>query len=340
MRNSSSFTVIRSLVNLATILSLLLLLPACQTTRFYSQAVAGQLEIFRKSKPIPAVLADPQTTPELRKQLIAIQGIRKFASDHLSLPGDESYGTYADLGREYVTWVIYAAPEFSLKPKTWWYPTLGHLDYRGCFQKADAERIGADLRMQGYDVDVSGVEAYSTLGWFHDPVLNCFVRNKDIYLAELIFHELTHRRLFRHGDTAFNESLATAYSEECVKRWLISQNRMTELKRYEGLLTKRKQFYGEIETARKQLQDLYASGRSEQEMRGRKSEILSDLQNHFRELRKRWGGHGLENWLTQDLNNANLVSIITYQKNTPVFQQLLLECHGNLELFFKRAAKL
>lgn len=331
---------IRSFVNLTTIVLLLLLLPACQTARFYSQAVAGQLEIFRKSKPIPAVIADSTISPTLRDKLIAIQEIRKFASDHLSLPGDESYGTYADLGREYVTWVIYAAPEFSLKPKTWWYPTLGHLDYRGCFRKSDAEKIAADLRVQGYEVDVSGVEAYSTLGWFHDPVLNCFVQNKDIYLAELIFHELTHRRLFRHGDTAFNESLATAYSEECVKRWLISQNRIAELKRYEGLLKKRKEFYGEIETARKQLEILFASGRSVKEMRAEKSIILSELQNHFRALRKRWGGHGLENWLTQDLNNANLVSIITYQKNGPVFHQLLAECHGDLELFFKRAAKL
>lgn len=318
----------------------MLLLQSCQTLKFYGQAVSGQAEIFQKSRPIPPIIAATGTAPKLRRQLIAVQGIRQFAKDHLTLPGDESYGTYADLGREYVTWVIYSAPEFSLKPKTWWYPTLGHLDYRGCFRKTDADQIAADLRKDGYDVDVSGVDAYSTLGWFHDPVLNCFVNNTDINLAELIFHELTHRRLFRNGDTAFNEALATAYSEECVKRWLSHQNRDSDLRRYEQLLIRRDQFYDEIDATRIKLEALYASGRSPVEMKREKSKVLAGLQDQFRELRQRWGGHGLESWLKGDLNNAHLVSIITYQKNGPVFHRLLEECHGDADLFFKRAKAL
>jgi predicted aminopeptidase len=317
-----------------------LLLGSCQTAKFYGQAVGGQLEIFRKSRPIPPIIADSGADPKLRCQLVAVQGIRQFASEHLTLAGDESYGNYADLGRKYVTWVLYAAPEFSLKPKTWWYPTLGHLEYRGFFREADAHELADQLRARGHDVEVGGVEAYSTLGWFHDPVLNCFVHKSEIALAELIFHELTHRRLFRNGDTAFNESLATAFAEECVKRWLRHQNRSADLRKYQQLLVRRNQFYDKIDVTRVQLEALYASGKTEGEMRREKAALLADLQQNFRELRRRWGGSGLESWLTQDLNNAHLVSIITYQKNVPLFHRLLAECGGDIDLFFKRAAKL
>jgi len=332
--------VIRSFLPILALFFGALLLQSCQTVKFYGQAIGGQVEILRKSRPIPPIIADPATDSTLRRQLTAVQGIRRFATDHLTLPGDESYGTYADLGREYVTWVIYAAPEFSLKPKTWWYPTLGNLDYRGCFRETDADQIAAGLQGDGYDVTVSGVDAYSTLGWFHDPVLNCFVHNTDINLAELIFHELTHRRLFRHGDTAFNEALASAYAEECVKRWLVWQKRDADLRRYEQLLVRRKQFYDRIDLTRMRLETLYASGRTPEQMRREKSAILRGLRESFRELRRRWGGHGLESWLTEDLNNAHLVSIITYQKHAPLFQQLLKECHGDPDLFFKRAKSL
>jgi predicted aminopeptidase len=317
-----------------------LLLASCQTVKFYGQAVGGQVEIVRKSRPIPPIIADSGTDPRLRRQLVAVQGIRQFASEHLTLPGGESYGTYADLGREYVTWVLYAAPEFSLKPKTWWYPTLGHLEYRGFFREADANELANRLRAGGHDVEIGGVEAYSTLGWFHDPVLNCFVHHSEIALAELVFHELIHRRLFRNGDTAFNESLATAFAEECVKRWLRHQGRSADLRKYEQLLVRRNQFYDKIDVTRLKLEALYASGKSTGEMRREKQILLADLQQNFRQLRRRWGGSGLESWLNQDLNNAHLVSIITYQKNVPTFHRLLDECGGDIDLFFKRAAKL
>lgn len=318
----------------------LLGLSSCRTFEFYSQAVGGQMEILRKSRPIPPIIADPQTDPALRRQLKAVEGIRAFAKEHLSLPGDESYGTYADLGRDYVTWVLYAAPEFSLKPKTWWYPTLGKLDYRGFFDDEEALKVGRELKKQGYEAVVNGVDAYSTLGWFHDPVLNCFVKNSDIDLAELIFHELTHRRLFRAGDTDFNESLATAYAEEGVKRWLKSQRRGADLRKYEALLVKRDEFYQEIETTRRKLETLYASGKPDEEKRKLKAAALKDLQNRFITLRRRWGGRGLESWIEMKLNNAHLVSVITYQKNTAVFRRLHAECNGDPDEFFKRAEKL
>lgn len=324
----------------AATLPLLFLMSSCQTLQFYSQAVSGQMEIFQKSRPIPQVMADPATPPKLKKQLESVQEIRRYASEYLTLPGDESYGKYADLGRSYVVWTLYAAPEFSLEPKKWWYPTLGSLDYRGFFKKEESDELAAKLKAQGYDVQSGGTDAYSTLGWFHDPVLNTFVDSRDVDLAELIFHELTHRRLFRNGDTTFNESLANAVAEEGVRRWLRHSGRMADLKNYEARLVRRGQFYAQIDKTRADLKALYASNKPVEEMRREKARHFKALQDAFRELRRRWGGRGLENWLKEDINNAHLVALATYQQHIPAFHKLLAECGGDLNLFFEKAKDL
>ena len=315
-------------------------LPSCQTVRFYGQAVGGQVEILRKSRPNEQVIADPATPPVLRGQLESVDRIRQFASDHLSLPGDESYAKYADLGRKHVVWVLYAAPEFSLKPKTWHYPLIGKMDYRGYFREQDTEALAGELKRDGYDVFIGDVDAYSTLGWFHDPVLNTFVAYSDIDLAETIFHELTHRKYFRRGDTVFNESFANVVAEEGVKRWLKHEGRLADLKKYEGRLVRRREFYQEIDRSRMKLERLYASGQSAPVMREQKQAILRKLRDQFRELRRRWGGHGLEGWLHKDINNGHIVSLKIYADHMPPFQKLLAECGGDLDLFYQKVARL
>ena len=331
---------LRHLAGCLAALAVLALVPACSTLRFFGQAVGGQWEILRKSRPNKDVMADPSASPALRRQLAAVERIRRFASGYLSLPGDASYGKYADLGREHVVWVLYAAPEFSLKPKTWHYPVVGSMDYRGYFREKDTEALAGQLRKEGYDVFVGGVDAYSTLGWFHDPVLNTFVNYPDIDLAETIFHELTHRKVFHSGETVFNESLANVVAEEGVKRWLKHDGRLADLRNYEGRLVRRREFYREIDRSRLDLEALYASHRTAAVKRQEKAAILTKLRGQFRELRRRWGGRGLEEWLVQKLNNGHIVSLNIYADKMPVFQNLLAECGGDLDLFFKKAAKL
>lgn len=310
---------------------------SCQTVRFYGQAIGGQVEILRKSRWNRQVMADPATPGWLRVKLEKAEEIRRFSTEHLGLPGDESYGKYADLGRKYVVWVMYAAPEFSMKPKKWFYPAIGEMNYRGYFREQNTKAMAAQLRSEGYDVYVGGVNAYSTLGWLHDPVLNTFVYDPDIDLAETIFHELTHRRVFHRGDTIFNESLANVVSEEGVRRWLRFHGRKDDLARYEKRLVRRREFYQEIDVARGRLEVLYASGKPAVAMRKEKAAILEKLQDQLRELRRRWGGRGLEGWLKTDLNNGHIVSLDLYYRQMPVFEQLLKECGGDLEVFFQRA---
>lgn len=321
-------------------LAALALLSSCRTVAFYGQAVQGQFEILQKSRPNREVAADPASSPGLRRQLAKVEKIRRFATESLSLPGDESYGKYADLGRKHAVWVLYAAPEFSLKPKTWFYPFVGKMEYRGYFREQDTAALAGQLRKDGYDVYVGGVDAYSTLGWFHDPVLNTFAGYPDIDLAETIFHELTHGKVFRRGDTVFNESLANFIAEEGVKRWLRHEGRLEDLQKYEGRLVRRREFYQEIDRSRWQLEALYASNRSVSIKRREKAAILSKLRDQFRELRRRWGGRGLEAWLVEDINNGHIVSLKIYAEHMPAFRTLLVECDGDLELFFKKAEHL
>lgn len=315
-------------------------LISCQTIHFYGQAIQGQTEILVKSRPNKRVMADPASPPLLVQQLTSVEEIRQFATQQLQLPGNESYGRYTDLGRKHVVWVLYAAPEFSLVPKTWFYPMIGEMDYRGYFHQQDTTALAGQLRNEGYDVYIGGVDAYSTLGWFHDPVLNTFVDYPDIDLAETLFHELLHRKVFHRGDTVFNESLANVVAEEGVRRWLTYQGRSADLRKYKQRLVRRGEFYQEVEIARSRLRKLYASGKPPAEMCTEKAAILEKLRDQFRELRRRWGGHGLESWLEEDLNNGHIVSLDLYFQQMPQFEKLLTDCGGDLTLFYKQADKL
>ncbi|MBC7979753.1 MAG: aminopeptidase [Armatimonadetes bacterium] len=323
------------------ILSLpIIILSSCQTLHFYTQGIRGQVEILQKSQPNSTLLASATTPDALKKQLTLAGELCAFATANLDLPGNSAYQRYADLGRTHVVYVIHAAPEFSLKAKTWRYPFLGELDYRGYFKESDAKDLSRQLESAGYEVFIGGTDAYSTLGLFHDPLLNTFIDYPEIDLAETIFHELTHRRIFRNGDTTFNESLATAVAEEGVRRWLGSQNRTAALADYEARLVRRREFFDEIAVTRRQLDALYASGLSRTIMRQRKAIILTNLKHRSRDLQQRWGGKRLNEWLKLDLTNAHLVALISYHQDIPKFKQLLAGANGDFTVFFKRAGDL
>jgi predicted aminopeptidase len=298
--------------------------------------MVGQMEILRKSRPSAEVIADASTPETLRKRLLLTAELCDFAGRELALPGDSSYAKYADLGRRHVVFVLYAAPELSLEPKTWHYPVVGEMDYRGYFKEEDAAAYAKQLESDGYETFLGGTDAYSTLGFFHDPVLNTFADYPEIDFAELIFHELTHRRVFRNGETTFNESLANAVAEEGVRKWLISKGSRADLADYEERLIRRRDFYREIDITRRDLTHLYASKLPEEKMRKRKSAILTELKARARALQRRWGGKQLEAWIRLDLTNAHLLPLITYNSETETFRKLLKESGGDFEAFFRK----
>jgi len=305
-----------------------LLLTGCETTQYYAQAISGHLAVMQAARPIEAWLADPDTPRELRARLELARGIREFASRELGLPQNGSYTSYAELGRRYVTWNVYAAPVFSTEPKQECFPFTGCVSYRGFFSEADARSHAEKLNLAGNDVYTGGVPAYSTLGWFDDPLLSTFIRFPDAQLARLLFHELAHQVAYAHGDTTFNESFAVAVEEEGVRRWLRAQGRETEFAAFQAAQARRRELAARVEAMRQRLEALYQSDVAVEEKKRVKAQ-------EFAALRAEYGSI-----VPVDPNNAFLVSIAVYTALVPSFERLLAESGGDLPAFYKRVQAL
>jgi predicted aminopeptidase len=281
--------------------------------------------------------------------------VREFAEKELRLPANGHYLDYADLGRPFAVWNVHAAPEFSLQDRSWWYPVVGRLKYRGYFDVAKARRYGQSLSRKGFDVYVGGVSTYSTLGWFHDPVLNTFVFDSNAELAETLFHELAHQRLFVAGDTDFNEAFATAVAEEGLRRWMLAANDPS-YEQYRTDVRRKEQFIELVAAARARLAALYGETnctwglspcsavcgpKSPPELRQEKQRVFDDLRQDYARLRAEWNGWAdYDGWFVQPLNNAYLNVVEMYYRLVPGFRRLLQACDGDMEKFYKEVRAL
>lgn len=308
-----------------------LLVCSCATVKFYTQAVGGQMEIWRKSRPNTQALADPKVEDKVKQRLQLIEELRAFAARELDLP-TKSFGEYCDLKRPYVVWVVFASPEFSVEAKRWWYPLVGSLKYRGFFDEKLAREEAKRLRDQGLDVFVGGVEAYSTLGYFRDPVLNTFLHRGEHELAELIFHELTHAKVFIPGDTDFNEAFATANGQDGVRRWLRSKNDLAGLRAYETSLKHTSSTVRLLLATRAKLKDLYARPHASAEAeRNAKRAVFTDMLRQAGAHKPETAVHSTD--ILHSWNNARLNTISSYYTLVPGFERLLKKHHGDLNAF-------
>ncbi|MCO5101314.1 MAG: aminopeptidase [Burkholderiaceae bacterium] len=312
---------------------------------YYLQSIVGHLSVMSKARPIATVVADPQTSPALRRRLEDVRAIRSFASDELGLPRNGSYTEYADLGRSFVVWNVFATPALSMRLEQWCFPFVGCVAYRGYFDREDAERFAQQLRDEGLDVVVRGVPAYSTLGWFDDPVLNTFIGYPEAELARLIFHELAHQELYVKGDTTFNESFATTVEREGVRRWLDAVERRTQDTKlrveWKVFDARRQQFLALLKRHRAKLEALYASPVPDEAKRAGKREIFIELRRDYEALKRSWGGFaGYDGFFAQPLTNAHLASIASYTDLVPAFRALLEREAGDLTAFYAAARRI
>lgn len=313
-----------------------LALGGCASPAYYLQAVSGQFELWRLSRPIAAVQADPATAPALRAKLATAARIRDFASNELALPDNGSFRTYATLARPYVVWNVFAAEEFSVKAREGCFPVAGCVDYRGYFSQAGAEAYAASLRAQGFEVHVGGVPAYSTLGWFDDPLLSTFIDYPETELARLIFHELSHHVLYARGDTEFNESFAVAVEQEGLRRWLAREADPVRQAAFERAQRIRAGFQRLVLDTLDRLETLYDSPLPAQDKRREKARILAGLRQDYEGLKAGpWQGFaGYDPWFGQEINNATLASIGLYHRLVPAFEILLARHHRDLPRFY------
>jgi len=354
--NQTKVRRVRKCLVIAALLLVLVGLSGCKTLSFYRQAIKGQYQLFAHQEPIKKLLASPDTPARLKQQLQIVQSLRAFADSDLRLPVDNHYLKYVDVHRRYVVWNVEAAPEFSMEPKSWWYPVVGSLEYRGYFSEKGARDYGETLRKKDQDVYIGGTTAYSTLGWFKDPVLNTFVFEPEADLAETIFHELGHQRVFAHGDTDFNEAFATSVGQEGARRWLRAKGQKAAYDKYLTEIHRNTQFVQLITNARERLETLYGDEKTEagkvkatkkkrdvapEQLREEKQRIFERLQHEYVELKKEWGGESdYDDWFAHQVNNAQLNSVAAYYDLVPGFERLLKINGDDLEKFYQAADRL
>lgn len=310
-------------------------LAGCGTVAYYGQAVAGHVRLMSARVPIEEVIADPETSAAVRERLQVALAAREFAVTELGLPDNGSYTRFVSLERSAVVYNVFAAPEFSLRAKTWCFPVAGCVVYRGYFDRARAEREAGRYAAQGYDTWVGGAAAYSTLGRFEDPLLSTMLYRDDARLAGLLFHELAHQAVYVKDDSAFNEAFATAVEEEGVRRWLSAAGRAEEFAAWRRLRERAQAFESLLAATRARLQEVYASGRPEAEMRAAKAEVFAQLEREYAALKVSWDGwDGYDRWFDAPLNNARLIPSATYRGLVPAFRILLHQSGGDLAAFY------
>ncbi len=316
----------------------LLLLGGCTTTSYYLQLARGQYELLSRREPISRVVQDPGRDTRLRQRLASLQEARVYATAQLHLPDNGSYTQYSDLRRDYVVWNVFATPAYSLDGVESCFPIAGCVLYRGYFHQADAERQAAALAARGLDTDVDGSLAYSTLGWFDDPVLNTMMRWSDAHLVGTLFHELSHQRLYVKSDTAFNESFANFVEQQGLHDYYQSKGLDSgdEAQRER----RGRQFVELVLATRARLVAAYAASNDEAVLREAKQSAFDDLRRDYRQLRDtQWNGYaGYDAWFDEPLNNARLLPFGLYDQWVPAFAALWRQQNRDWPAFYKAAA--
>ncbi len=292
---------------------------------YYAHLAAGQMEMNRKREPIAEVIARPGTDESLKRRLELASQARDFAMSELGLPDNGSYRTFADLGRRYATWNVFAAEEFSVEPKRWCFPVAGCVSYRGYFEEKRAAREAARLGEQGYDVHIGPSVAYSTLGHLRDPVLNTMLSYGDIELAAFIFHELAHQAVYVQGDSDFNEAFATVVEVEGLRRWFTHENRPGDLEKFLEMRRRQREAAELMVETRRRLAVLYSEDLEPEAKRGAKAAEFARLRESLES-----GGHPSKG----DFNNARLVAVATYERCVPALRAELDRLDNDLPAFY------
>lgn len=319
--------------------ALLIAASGCQTVGYYHHIARGHTALMSERQPIERLLADPATDSALRTRLDTVLRARAFASDRLALPRNRSYTDYVALKQPFVTWNVFAAPEFAVEPLLHCFPIAGCVAYRGYFERERAEREAARIAARGFETYIGGVTAYSTLGWYADPVLSTMMREDDDAVVGTIFHELTHQQLYLKDDSAFNESLAMFVQQQGLREWRRAQGRAEA-----GVDAMRAQrsFVERVLALREALAALYAAPIDDDAKRAGKAAAIAEFRRAHADWRE---GEGrdfplYDRWVSDPIDNAKLVPFGLYDQWVPAFEALFAEVGADWPIFHARAAAL
>lgn len=309
---------------------LLILLSGCFHARYLTQATAGQLDLLQRSRPIDQVLADASTDPRTAVLLEEVGHILAFADAH-GLNSQGNYQRYVELDRPAVVWMVTASRPLAFEPKTWWFPVVGSFPYLGWFDWRSARRYAASLTDSDWDAAVRPVHAYSTGGWFTDPVLSTMLSDADDafrYLTNILLHELVHANILVYGQSTFNESLASFVGDAMTADYLAARfgPGSAEVAAFQAEITSEQLRGQRLQRAYSELEALYESDVPDPVKRERKQVLLVELQ---REL-----------GLIDRPNNASLSGFATYNAGRAELAELFAACQRDWPRFLAVADSL
>ncbi len=317
------------------IVALLLVLSGCSSISYYGQSVIGHTRLMLARQSINGMLKDEALDASLRLELNLAKELRAFSISHLALPDNGSYSSYVELDREFPVWTVVAANEFSVIPSSWCYPIIGCASYRGYFSEHDAHEFAAELQNKNLETSVGGAGAYSTLGWFDDPIVPSMVRYGVEGFAETLFHELAHQVIYVKNNTEFNEAFATVVGEQGALIWL-ANNRPELLVGYQEKMRARNAFTILLFETKQALDELYMSDLSDEVKRSKKSEVLNEMRREYSQIKQsQWQGKPwFDTWFDTPVNNARLAGIGAYRDLVPEFELLLRACDMSFSRFY------
>jgi predicted aminopeptidase len=293
----------------------------------------GQTAILARQRPVEEALHDARLTPQEQQKLHLIVEVRTFAITQLGLYDSKSYTTFVQLDRPYVSYNLSAAPADALTPYVWRFPILGRMPYKGFFDKEYALHEQRALEEQGYDTYLRGVRAYSTLGYFNDPILSSMLAYDDALLINTIIHEMLHQTVWIKGSVSFNESLANFVGEHGTLAYLRQRYGVDApaYQHYRALRADALVFEEYMQALIARLEALYHESLSREDKLHRKAQLLAEAAAAYPEVFPRMQTTRYRNFFErQPLNNAVLLAFRVYHRDTTFFEQALAEQGGDL----------
>ena len=302
----------------------------------------GQMEILWNRRPVTEVLADPDVPEKIKAKLRHMADVREYAREHIGLETGETYTEYTHIDRDAAAYNVTAAQELALVPKTWWFPIVGRVPYLGYFSREEALEKERELKAEGLDTRVRDVPAYSTLGWFDDPVLSSQMRYSEWYLTSLVIHESTHATLWFPGDVNFNESFASFVEEKGSLQYVLDRKgkNSEQYRRVVRYLDETEKLAATFRAFASEMKQALADARTDDEKRAAKREVIESMRADFRARRREFQIVDVERLIATDYNNTHFLAYLRYESGGDFFEKEFRGCNADWACFFKKMRKL
>ena len=318
-----------------------MLLAGCNAA-YIMRGAYEECRILWNRKPIPQVIANPELEPEIRTRLQTVLAVRDFAQDRLGLTVGGAYTTVSPVDTGAIVHVVMAAPRDSLEPYEWWFPIVGSVPYRGYFQESQAQALAAQMEAQGYDTMVRPAVAFSSLGFFNDPLLSSLLRLNKVELAGVITHELFHRTYFLPSNATFDESAANYVGTRgAIEFFKDSEgDSAPDTVAARGIFDSDLKFSRFLLQAQAKLLRIYTSDLSNDEKLKRREVAFAEIKSDYAKLKPTLSGLERFDLDKQPLNNAVLINYLIYFHDLDNFVALERINHGDLRATIQRIIEL